>query len=86
VPDLVPGDGQEMEVAIPVEGGTLHGEVVAAGDVVVLLHAGRVDSRVRDREPINLALLTEIAGRPATWHFVGRFLPAPQVVMSLTGK
>jgi hypothetical protein len=82
VPDLVPGNGQE-EVAIPVEGGTLHGEVVAAGDVGVL-HAGAVDSRVRDREPIDLALLTGNR-RPATWHFVG-VSTSTQVVMSLTGK
>jgi hypothetical protein len=82
VPDLVSGDGQE-EVAIPVEGGALHGEVAAAGDVVVL-HAGAVDSRVRDREPINLALLTGNR-RPAAWHFVG-VSTGTQVVMSLTGK
>lgn len=44
-----------MEVAVPVDGGALHGEVVGAGDVVLLLHAGPVDSRVWDRVLAELA-------------------------------
>jgi 3-oxoadipate enol-lactonase len=44
-----------MKVAIPVDGGALHGEVVGAGDAVVLLHAGPVDSRVWDRVLADLA-------------------------------
>lgn len=55
-----------MEVAIPVDGGTLHGEVVGAGDAVVLLHAGPVDSRVWDR------VLADLAGTHRVVRYDGR--------------